>query len=97
MRRAVNWIPSEAEPEREKEIFLRMLLESAPEKEKGRKKQEWAEGEGRLTGNWLVSLGASGNHLRYPEENNPHHSHPKLGLREQALHNPMFSIECGLT
>ena len=62
MRSVVSWIPSEAEPE--KEIFLRMLLESAPREEKGRKKQEWAEGEGRLTGNWLVSLGASGNHLR---------------------------------
>lgn len=69
MRRVVNWIPSEAEPE--KEIFLRMLWESAPREEKGRKKQEWAEGEGRLTGNWLVSLGASGNHLRYPEEEQP--------------------------
>ena len=55
MRSVVSWIPSEAEPE--KEIFLRMLLESAPREEKGRKKQEWAEGEGRLTGNFILETG----------------------------------------
>lgn len=48
MRSIVSWVPLEAE--HEMEVFLRMLLESAPREEKGRK-QEWAEREGRLTGN----------------------------------------------
>ena len=46
MRRAVSWIPLEAEAE--KEIFLRIPW--ITREEKGRKKQKRAEGEGRPTG-----------------------------------------------
>ena len=90
MRRVVSWIPLEAEAE--KEIFLRILW--ITERREG--KEEAREGRRRRQADReLVSLPRG--HLRYPEEGATHHSHPKLGLRGQALHNPTFSTEGGLT